>query len=94
MPRVSSVLLTSAWDWFRSRFAMQLELIALRHQVAVYKQNISQPKLQPSDRWLWVWLSRLWPGLAGCPGIRPTSHRAGLAEEALPRLLETLEPEW
>jgi hypothetical protein len=41
---------------------MQRELIALRHQVAVYKQSISRPKLQPSDRWLWVWLSRLWPG--------------------------------
>jgi hypothetical protein len=40
---------------------MQLELIALRHQVAVYKQSISRPKLQSSDRWLWVWLSRLWP---------------------------------
>ncbi|MDH3602539.1 MAG: integrase core domain-containing protein [Candidatus Tectomicrobia bacterium] len=62
MPRVVSVLLTAVWDWFRSRFAMQMELIALRHQVAVYKQSISRPKLQPSDRWLWVWLSRLWPG--------------------------------
>ena len=41
---------------------MQMELIALRHQVAVYKQSISRPKLQPSDRWLWMWLSRLWPG--------------------------------
>ena len=41
---------------------MQIELIALRHQVAVYKQTISRPKLQPLDRWLWVWLSRLWPG--------------------------------
>jgi putative transposase len=62
MPRVFSVLLTSIWDWFRSRLAMQMERIALRHQVAVYKRSISRPTLQPSDRLLWVWLSRLWPG--------------------------------
>ncbi len=41
---------------------MQMELIALRHQVAVYKQSLSRPRLQPADRLLWVWLSRLWPG--------------------------------
>ena len=61
MPRAISILLTSISTWFRSRLAMQLELIALRHQVAVYKQSISRPKLESSDRWLWVWLSRLWP---------------------------------
>ncbi len=38
-----------------------MELITLRHQVAVYKQSVSRPKLQPADRVLWVWLSRLWP---------------------------------
>ena len=37
----------------------------MRHQVAIYKQSISRPKLQPSDRWLWVWLSRLWPSWRG-----------------------------
>jgi putative transposase len=41
---------------------MQMELIALRHQVAVYKQTVSRPRLWPTDRLLWVWLSRLWPG--------------------------------
>lgn len=38
-----------------------MELIALRHQVAVYKESISRPKLRPADRLLWIWLSRLWP---------------------------------
>jgi putative transposase len=61
MPRVISILLASILTWFRSRLALQLELIALRHQVAVYKQSVFRPKLQPADRWLWVWLSRLWP---------------------------------
>jgi hypothetical protein len=39
-----------------------MELIALRHQVAVYKESISRPTLQPADRLLGGWLSRLWPG--------------------------------
>jgi putative transposase len=61
MPPIISVLLASTTTWFRSRLSMQIELIALRHQVAVYKQSISRPKLRLTDRLLWVWLSRLWP---------------------------------
>jgi hypothetical protein len=62
MPRVVSILLRSIAIWFRTRLSLQMEFIALRHQVAVYQQSISRPKLQPPDRSLWVWLSRLWPG--------------------------------
>jgi transposase InsO family protein len=61
MPPIVSVLLASVFTWFRSRLSMQLELLALRHQVAVYKQSIPRPKLRPTDRVLWAWLSRLWP---------------------------------
>ena len=48
----------------RTRAAMQAEIIALRHQLSVL-QRTRQPKrliLKPSDRCLWVWLSRLWSG--------------------------------
>jgi putative transposase len=38
-----------------------MELIALRHQVAVYQQSIPRLQLRPTDRLLWAWLSRLWP---------------------------------
>ena len=62
MPRIVSILLAAIFDWFRSRLSMQLELIALRHQVTVYKQSITRPRLQATDRLFWVWLSRLWPG--------------------------------
>jgi len=47
---------------FQSRWTMQLKILALQHQVAVYKQTVSRPQLRPSDRLLWAWLSRLWPG--------------------------------
>ncbi len=42
----------------RSRLA--IENVALRQQLAVYKQSVKRPKLRPRDRIFWVWLSRLW----------------------------------
>src|SRR5436309_13666384 len=49
---------------FRSRAAMQAEILALRHQSAVL-QRTQKPKrlaLHRCDRCLWAWLSRLWSG--------------------------------
>jgi hypothetical protein len=40
---------------------MPLEILALRHQLAVYQHRVKRPQLQPADRLLWAWLSRLWP---------------------------------
>jgi transposase InsO family protein len=51
--------------WFRSRWSMQLEILALRHQVAVYQQTVSRPRLRPMDRLLWALLSRVWPSWQG-----------------------------
>lgn len=41
---------------------MQLEILALRHQLAVYQRSVKRPQLQPADRLFWAWLSRLWSG--------------------------------
>ena len=46
----------------RSRLALQLEIVALRHQAAVYQRSVSRPRLHATDRLFWVWLSRLWSG--------------------------------
>jgi putative transposase len=48
---------------FRTRAALQAEILALRHQLAVFQKN-APPRLrfQRSDRLLWVLLSRWWPG--------------------------------
>jgi hypothetical protein len=47
---------------FRGRASLELELIALRHQVTVLRrQRPSRPKLFRADRLLWVWLYRFWP---------------------------------
>ena len=62
MPPVVSVLLAFVAALFRSGVALRLENLALRHQLAVYQQTVRRPRLRPTDRLLWVWLSRLWPG--------------------------------
>ena len=46
----------------RSRASLELELIALRHQVTVMRrQRPGRPQLSSLDRLLWVWLYRIWP---------------------------------
>jgi transposase InsO family protein len=46
----------------RSRASLELELVALRHQVTVLRrQRPSRPRLFSTDRLLWLWLYRIWP---------------------------------
>ena len=46
----------------RSRLSLELELVALRHQLTVLRrQRPSRPRLFTTDRLLWVWLYRIWP---------------------------------
>jgi putative transposase len=62
MPPVLSALLAFVVSPFRSRESLRLEHLALRHQLAVYQQTVPRPRLRPTDRVFWAWLSRLWPG--------------------------------
>ena len=49
--------------WARSRAALQLEVLALRHQLQVLQRTRPRRlRLAKTDRWLWVVLSRLWTG--------------------------------
>jgi len=45
---------------FRPRLSLQLEVAALRHQLAVYQRTCQRPRIQPADRILWSLLSRLY----------------------------------
>src|SRR5215472_9543711 len=49
-------------DCFRSRFVLQAEILALRHQLLVLQRSRRGHKLRLAwaDRVLWIWLSRLW----------------------------------
>ena len=45
----------------RSRRALALENLALRHQLDVLKRNSKRPRLTNRDRTLWMILSHFWP---------------------------------
>lgn len=62
MPPVVSALLGLVSSLLRSRWALQLQVLALQHQVAVYQQTVRRPRLSPTDRLFWSWLSWLWAG--------------------------------
>ncbi|UCF10259.1 MAG: hypothetical protein JSW65_00820, partial [Candidatus Bipolaricaulota bacterium] len=47
---------------FRSRASMHVEILTLRHQLAVLHRTSRRPKLTPADRLLWSWISRHWCG--------------------------------
>lgn len=57
--RVSLIL--TLRNCVRSQVALQLELLALRHQIQVLERSRrSRLRLSRADRLLWVWLSRIW----------------------------------
>ena len=45
---------------FKTRAALQLENLALRHQLGILRRSVKKPKLTPLDRLLWAWLCRVW----------------------------------
>jgi putative transposase len=53
--------LNTARASIRSRAALQLEILALRHQVQVlHRSRRRRVRLTQADRLLWIWLSRIW----------------------------------
>ena len=67
----------------RSRAALELENLALRHQIGVLQRSVrKRPKLTSGDRLFWVCLSRLWRNWRSVLAIvKPETvvawHRAG-----------------
>jgi putative transposase len=55
-----SALFASLSASFRSRAALQLEILALRHQLGVLHRSVKRPKLTAADRCLWAWLYEIW----------------------------------
>ena len=50
-------------SWFQSRLRLQVEIVALRHQVIVLRRS-QKGRVHPraADRLFWVWLTGLWSG--------------------------------
>jgi hypothetical protein len=58
---VFSAVFASLLLSFRRRVALQLEVVALRHQLGVLQRSVNRPRLTRSDRLLWAWRCRVWP---------------------------------
>jgi transposase InsO family protein len=83
MPISFTIFLATLSPIFRSRAALQLENLALRHQIGVLQRSTKRrPRLTPVDRLVWVWLARVWSGWRSTLAIvKPETvlawHRAG-----------------
>ena len=61
MPVVLSIL-HAVRTLVRSRAALHVEILALRHQIQVMERSRRpRVRLTAADRLLWVWMSRIWP---------------------------------
>ena len=78
-----TTLLATLSSIFRSRAALGLENLALRHQIGVLQRSARhRPKMTSGDRLLWICLSRLWRDWRSALAIvKPETvvawHRAG-----------------
>jgi len=62
MITILSTLVSALSFRLRSRASLELELLAIRHQVSVLRrQHKGRLRLFSTDRLLWVWLYRIWP---------------------------------
>jgi len=62
MLRLLRSLLAGTASALRDRRDLALENLALRQQLAVFKQSTKRPRLSKADRAFWVLLSRTWSG--------------------------------
>jgi hypothetical protein len=62
MITIRSALVSLLSFHVRRRASLELELVALRHQVTVLRrQRPGQLRIFSTARLLWVWLYRVWP---------------------------------
>ncbi len=60
MIKLLRTVLTSVVSAFRTRRDLALENLALRQQLALFRQTGRRPRLSDADRAFWVVLSRIW----------------------------------
>ena len=65
--------------YFRSREFKELEIIVLRHELAVLRRQVRRPALRPEDRVFFAAVSRLLPRALWTSLIVKPGHRARMA---------------
>ena len=67
-------LLGLAFLFLRTEQSKEVELIALRHEVAILRRQVGRPRYEPADRALLAALSRLLPRSSwGTFGVTPAT---------------------
>jgi hypothetical protein len=92
MTSVLISLLSTVRGIVRSRAALHLEILALRHQLEVLQR--SRPRrlrLAKMDRCLWVWLSRSWSDWRTALVIVEAGNRRRMASQRLPPVVDLEE---
>ena len=79
-------------DSLKSRTALEMEILALRSQLALFQQQtlnhkIPKPKPTPAFRRLWVIISKLWPDWKSALLVVKPETVIGLASYRVPLLL-------
>lgn len=69
MAGMITLILTGLLRVLRTRRALVLENLALRHQLAVLQRAAPRPRLRRSDRLFWVLLAQLWNGWADAVSV-------------------------
>ncbi|MBI5487735.1 MAG: hypothetical protein HY905_10420 [Deltaproteobacteria bacterium] len=60
MPDFLAFLLRLVTSPFRATVDLEIEVLVLRQQLAIYQRSIPRPRLRLRDRLFWCSLSRLW----------------------------------
>src|SRR5438093_6827779 len=81
MTDVLLTLLRSLSSIVKTRAALQIEIVALHHQVNVLRRSVpNRPRLRPSDRLFWTWLSHVWPDWRSALLVKPETVVPGIAK--------------
>ena len=92
------MLFTAVSSLLKTRAALQLENVALRHQIGVLQRSAKKrPRLNASDRFLWVWLSHVWTDWRSALVIvtrdREAANSCCMAPQGIPDVLDVEDPE-
>ncbi len=62
MKPIIGALLAFLSIMLRSRVSLQLEIVALRHQIMVFQRSATRPRIKRGDRIIWSWIALRWSG--------------------------------
>ncbi len=65
MVRLTRLVITLFASSLRTRLSLQLEIAALRHQLAMYQKEHRRPRVTGADRPLWSIVARFWADSRG-----------------------------